>query len=610
LQSLLGQPIQEGWPTFGEIRAVDGSDFAEWTSSLKGSKGRGQLHGVANRIGDTWHYSRLLFISADGKNALDLTPSPAPDKFPFDADRKKVFLVPLGDVQGAGLDWAHGYYRSKFGLDVEVLHAIPLDASGQDFNRHQFIAERLIATLERSEQEEAKDRSAVFIGVTREDMYIESYDWRYAINYRGRGGRFAVVSTARLSPRMFFQKWNRALETSRLQKMITKNMYLLCFDLPLSGDSTSALSGGVMSPEEIDSMSDQVIGAATRWQSVVSGGEPTISVTFAQGQPAEWKMEAETKPPADVSSEYFGADLKIGLFIQRKTDFYLDGDWPLQFVRVYRNKDADSYGFGIGANDSLDTFIDGEPGKVLELALEDGARIPFHRDQSKENADKQIYLGRSVSDSPFSHSRILLEGYSSRLVTSDGWQYLFPYREKAQAESKYAVLTGYGDSRGHRFQMERNEAGDLLRITTPEGKWLHFESDEKHRFRRIEASDGRAVNYEYDETGRLIRVSDSQGNVESYRYDEKNQMRAVLDGQGNVLMDISYSPDGWVTNQRLRDGRSFNYEYRWDTQSALTQNKFTDPQGFVTLFNYRGGDLTQSLRALPSEEGKNSATEQ
>ena len=38
LQDLVGQPMQDGWTAFGEIRRAYGSEFAEWTTSLKGPK--------------------------------------------------------------------------------------------------------------------------------------------------------------------------------------------------------------------------------------------------------------------------------------------------------------------------------------------------------------------------------------------------------------------------------------------------------------------------------------------------------------------------------------------------------------------------------------------
>lgn len=594
IQSLLGEPIQEDWLPLGEIRHIYGSDFAEWTDTLKGPHGRGRLHGVANRIGSSWHYSRLLFISSDGKKTLDVSPLPERDKLPTIDTNKRVFIVPFGPAQGESLAWAPAYYRAKFGLNVEALPPIPLNAPVWSARRHQLIAENLIGLMKRALPEKVKDQSAVFIGVTPADMYIQSYDWRYAINYR-EDGRFAVVSTARLRPALFFQKWNQALAVSRLQKMITKNVYLLCFDVPLSGDYTSAVSGGVMSPEEIDYMSDQVIGVEGRWHPQLTGLVPTISMVLAPEQPVAWNMDWSSKPPADVASEHFSANLGAALLVQRKTDFYFDGDFPLQFVRVYASGDNVSREFGVGTNDSLDISVGGVPGKYLDLTLENGVRTHFDRDTAGDSAVRQAYRGRADYFSPFSQGRISLQGFDSDLETTEGWHYLFPYHPNAKSEEKLTALTGYTDPQGRRFEMRRNDDGDLLSITTPSGKWLHFENDEQHRFRRIEDSEGRVVNYDYDPKGRLIRVSDKQGNVELYRYDDKNQMRELTDGNGHVVMNITYSPDGRITSQTLRDGRIFRYEYLRSPTGRVVQIQFTDPQGFVTIFTCVEQRYTQSL---------------
>ncbi len=594
IQHLLGQPIQEGWWAFGEIRPVYGSDFAEWTASIKGPNGRGRLHGVANRVGSSWHYSKLCFSSDGSRTAVDITPPPTRDKLLSGESKKTVFIVPLGAVPEKYLAWAPTYYKARLGLNVEILPAIPLNASLWNTRRHQLIAERLIGLMKQALPERAKEQRAVLIGATPEDMYIGSYDWNYAINYR-EDGRFGVMSTARLRPTLFFQKWNHALALSRFQKMLTKNVYLLCFNAPLSSDYTSAVSGGVMSPEEVDYMSDEIVGAENRWHSLWNGVVPTISMVLTPEQPVVWNMDWSSKPPADVSSEYFAANLWVGHLIQSKTDFYLDGGFPLQFVRTYANKDDQSREFGVGTNDSLDISLAGEPGKYLELTLENGVRTHFDRDASSDSGGKQAYRGRADYFGPFSQGRIFMQGYDSEVETTDGWHYLFPYRPAAKAEDKYAVLTGYSDPQGHRFEMQRNDVGDLLRITTPAGKWLNFEHDEQHRFRRIEDSEGRAVNYDYDPGGRLIRVSDSQGHAEVYRYDEKNQMVKVLDGEGHVRMTITYSPDGRITNQTLWDGRSFQYEYRLDKGGKLAQIRFTDPRGYLTLFDYVGSKYMQSL---------------
>jgi len=181
------------------------------------------------------------------------------------------------------------------------------------------------------------------------------------------------------------------------------------------------------------------------------------------------------------------------------------------------------------------------------------------------------------------------------IETTDRWHYSFPYRQTAKEEDKYIVLSRYTDPQGRRFGFERKDSGDLLRVTTPAGKWLNFERDEQNRFRRIADSDGQSVNYDYDSRGRLVRVSDSRGNSEAYRYDEKNEMVAVIDGQGHAQMNITYSPDGWITKQMLADRRAFQYEYRRGQGGSPAQIRFIDPRGYVTLFNYVGQKYLQSL---------------
>lgn len=596
VQTLIGQPIEEGWAAFLETHHVYGSDFAQWTASMTGPKGSGWLDGTANRIGSSWRYSHLTFRGSGGQ-IVDLTPPPAQDPLLLSESKKKVFLVPLGNIPEEYLKWAPAYYRAKLAMSMEVLPAIPLRGSTVSAKRHQLVAEELIALMKQALPERVKDQSTVLIGVTSGDMFIQSYDWRYAINYR-EDGRFAVVSTARLRPSLFFQKWNHALALSRLKKMLTKNVYLLCFDVPLSGDPTSAVSGSVMSPGEVDYMSEEIIGEENRWHSQWNSVVPTVSMILDPNQPAAWNLDWSAKPPVDVSTEYIAADLWAGLLVQRRTDFYLKGDFPLQFVRTYSGRDAESREFGVGTNDSLDIYTGGVPNKYLELALENGVRTHFDFVPRSGGSRGQIYRARADYFSPFSRANLFMRGFDVEIETTEGWHYFFPFRQAAKAEDKYSVLSGYVDPQGRRFEMQRNNSGDLLRVTTPSGKWLNFERDEQNRFRRIESSEGRTVNYEYDAQGRLVRVSDSDGNAEAYRYDEKNQIVAVVDGAGRVQMDIVYSPDGWISSQTLADGRTFKYEYQHDKKGGLAQIRFTDPRGYVTLFDYAD---KQYLQSLPSK---------
>ena len=78
------------------------------------------------------------------------------------------------------------------------------------------------------------------------------------------------------------------------------------------------------------------------------------------------------------------------------------------------------------------------------------------------------------------------------------------------------MLTGFIDPKRHKFDMVRNDSGDLLSMATPAGKRLHFEYDDGHRIRSIRDSLGHAVRYEYDAGGGLVHVRDSDGQSESY----------------------------------------------------------------------------------------------
>ena len=133
--------------------------------------------------------------------------------------------------------------QAKLDADVEILPAVALTSSEKDATRNQYVAEKCIDLIARSYPEQADDPSNVMIADTSKDVYIAAFDWKYAENLREEG-RFAVVSEARLHPTDYPGKWNQELLSSRLQKMLTKNIAILYANLPLSDDYTSLLERG------------------------------------------------------------------------------------------------------------------------------------------------------------------------------------------------------------------------------------------------------------------------------------------------------------------------------------------------------------------------------
>jgi hypothetical protein len=375
VQAALGKDIHLKSTALGITFTAQGSEFVQFSVALGGSHGAGHLYAVANSIHQNLQFSRLSFLPAAGTQYIDLTPVPQRLRLP-PVPAKNVYLIPLGLDAGEPLDWAPAYYQAKFGIDLVVLPAVPLVEKLIDSARRQVDSEGCVEYLRSLHPELDADPSALLIGVASRDIYIPSFNWAFAENYR-QGARFAVVSSARLHPPAIMARRNPEWLHSRLQKMLTKNIVMLYFDLPMSSDYTSLLSGGVLSGLQVDLMGGTIIGAEGIWDSFINADEPTVTIYSVPGKPSLWRMTDSDEALPQRGAHVFRADLASGLFIDRTADFRLEGEYPLLFTRSYRNQDNISRSFGIGASDSLDIFLVGQMSVYVDLIDESGGRIHF-----------------------------------------------------------------------------------------------------------------------------------------------------------------------------------------------------------------------------------------
>jgi YD repeat-containing protein len=597
LQNLLGDKITAGFPVVGWLDSGTGSEFTQFSVALAGSRGGGHLYAVANTINGVREFSRLSFVPNHATMKIDLTPAPRLLYLP-PIPKKKVYLIPVALQEP--LDWAPAYYKAKFGIDVQILPAIELDKALIDSQRQQVDSEQLIEHLGRKFPELAGDPANILIAVTSHDIFIRSFGWHYAENFR-HDGRFAVVSSARFRPLSVLNAWNPEWFTSRLLKMLTKNIAILYFDLPMSNDYTSLLSAGALSGREVDRMSGWIIGAEQRWDPFPQSGDFELTMYSVPGKPLLWRMEESHEILPQTSAQVFGADLTIGLFTFRKTDFRFESAFPLKFTRVYRNQDPQSRPFGIGANDSMDIFLVGQMGVYIDLLFEDGARLHFVHVPPAAGQKGDIYQGEDAGGNPFSEARAIFAGTDWTIERRDGWKFHFPYRPRALG-ANVTVLTGFDDPAGHTYAMVRDASGDLLSVTTPDGQWLHFERNPQHTVRSISASTGRVVTYEYDSGQRLSRVTDSDGYQENYTYDDKAEMLTIAVGSNAPILTNAYNITGDIESQTMADGSKFLYHYIRDPQgrgNALVPDLITTPNGLLTHFQYRSRSYTQSLPLPP-----------
>jgi hypothetical protein len=165
---------------------------------------------------------------------------------------RSVYLAPLGGISAAELQDLADFYAVRYDLDVGILPPAPIPSSLEDPARTQVAAEDVIGLLP-SIYPEAADPSNVVIGVLPTDMYVRGIpEWGWAFGNRA-DGHLAVVSTARMHATGLF---GASIAASRLRKMVTRDIGVLYFGLPLSDDPHSVLYREILSVPDLDRLGE------------------------------------------------------------------------------------------------------------------------------------------------------------------------------------------------------------------------------------------------------------------------------------------------------------------------------------------------------------------
>ena len=164
---------------------------------------------------------------------------------------RRVVFVPFDDFPADEARALIDHYEQRYGLRVELADPIALPADAFDRERGQIMAEALVEAL-RTTTIAGADPRAVLIGLTDEDLFFAGRpEWRYTFGVRS-AGTLAVVSSSRMAT----LGSSAELEGSRLRKMVTKDLGLLYYGLPLSDDPRSVLYSNVLGPDDLDRMSE------------------------------------------------------------------------------------------------------------------------------------------------------------------------------------------------------------------------------------------------------------------------------------------------------------------------------------------------------------------
>jgi hypothetical protein len=120
----LGEPIRAGWFVTGAVRNDRRAGFALLTIPVQGSRGRGKLNVVANRVGERWNLESVA-LRMNGQR-MDLTPAPEREAFKYPAEGR-VYMLPLDEEAAVLLGDYPAYFKARLGIDVTVLPVLGLD---------------------------------------------------------------------------------------------------------------------------------------------------------------------------------------------------------------------------------------------------------------------------------------------------------------------------------------------------------------------------------------------------------------------------------------------------------------------------------------------------
>jgi YD repeat-containing protein len=529
----------------------------------------------------------------------------------------RIYLVHLGtDNQSYSLENFAQRLRSTYGLDVQVLSPTALDSSALGPFRSwvgglfhtQYVAELLYGQIKRDHPELAKDRSAYLIGFTNADMYPARRNWNWSFTERD-GERAAIISTYAMQDDSWVQKKVGAEAANqhfqaRIRRILLKDIALLYWHLPLNDDQTSLLHDTLDPdlPTESIYRTDLNPANPARTRRGQHEGEPCVFLSYSSAggiKPVAGCLirtcSDDDIPQLDESNEIFEVDLRLGVPIDRHTDFNLADTLPIEFQRATRDGWSGRNAFGISGTHNYDEFLYSLDNVRISVIHSDGGRDELMRDprwlpilQWVKYVDMD-YSGRYYEmrwrSGPFEHYD--LKRFDGALKT------FLPCSGTIQ----HCYLTGYRDAQGQELEFERGSGRKLVGLTSPNKSWIHLTYGPDDRVAKIDDSRGRTVRYAYDELGRLIGVTYPSGEVYSYEYDSTQHMLTFSVAQDTkavptLLLRNEYA-NGRLVKQTLAGGLTYTYRYSPDNADPISAASVSTPEGRLFVI-----DITDSTSTV------------
>ena len=480
----------------------------------------------------------------------------------------RIYLVQMGDhLLPYSLEDFAGWLHSKYSLEVHVLPPATIKKSAWDPERRQYVAELLYGQMKSDHPDLAADTHAFLIGFTDADMYAISHESKSSFTERDLK-RAAIVSAEGMDACPNAEPNGDCLQ-ARLRRVLLKNVAILYWHLPLSYDPTSLLH----SPLDADLPTEEIYEsdlnpARTSWGQ--REGEPCLlfSYSMAAGiQPVPGALvhtcsDAENLPQ-DESQEFFEVDLRLGLLIDRHTDFDLSDTVPIQFERVLRDGWRNLNPFGVSGSDNYDEFLSSPDNITISIVHADTTRDEVVRTpRGQRNLSLAKYVGGPTGK--YYEMRWFALPYERyELRRYDG---LLKIYLPCLSPKVLCKLVGYADGVQHQaLTFTRDKDRRLVQLSSPNNSWLHFHYGQLGGIVAIDDSRGRTVRYGYDDRNRLISVSYPSGQMFHYEYDTTQHLLSlsVAPNGSNPPVTILRNEytGGKLVKQSLAGGTVYTYRY-------------------------------------------------
>jgi RHS repeat-associated protein len=296
-------------------------------------------------------------------------------------------------------------------------------------------------------------------------------------------------------------------------------------------------------------------------------------------------------------------DPSTGVFVLHKTDLYLPDTMPLALGRTYNSGDNLARPFGRGMTHPYAMFLwSAFQYQEADLILPEGGRIHYVRTSPGNGFVDAVMVHQetattSATPTAFYKSVLQWNGFGWDLTLEDGTVYVFGENTPLQS-----IRDRYGNQTTLTWSQSNGISGygNILRVTSPNGRWISFTYDTSNRVTQAQDNIGRTVTYTYDANGNLATVTDPENHLTTYTYNAANRMETIKDGRDIVYVTNQYDTAGRVITQTLADpSHVYQFAYTLDGSGKITQTDLTDPRGHVERLTFNSNRyVTADTQAL------------